>query len=329
MLILWIDCGERIVRAGLLSLAGVGGLWVSSVVQGAAIQFEEFGPFTVTSGDASQLASAAEEVRVHTLGQLQVRYAAAAVHCSQVRMHYYLDGVERGVSGPIPPGKSADYFDFGTVTSGEHIVSLRAQGLTGRCNAGGLSSWGGSLVVRTSVPDDAAGKDSLDETAAALGPVIFYAHAVNYAWDRQLRGIYVTARGDVFGFGYRADPAQRSLAPGGSEHIGRLDLEEKFSHHTRWQASVDANQLREWNLELAASGTSAAMPTPKFPDYDAVTQVIGVYRLDEDSGTYVDVKLCSGGHALERGQRPGLASLCTTLESLLLAYRRTGGQEKQ
>jgi len=110
-----------------------GVLLVAAVGQAASIRFEEFGPFSVRSSANGRISSDVKELRTDTLGELQVKYLAPAAHCSAVRMHFLLDGAERGASEAVSPGGASGYYDFGPVPAGEHVVGLRAEGLTGGC----------------------------------------------------------------------------------------------------------------------------------------------------------------------------------------------------
>lgn len=278
----------------------------------AAIQFLEFGPFQVHSTSAAQLSSEMQELRISARTELQVKYVAPAEHCSSVRMHFLLNGIERGVSGSVGPGRSSGYFDFGVVSPGEHVVGLRAEGLVGGCNNGQLTSWGGYAVVRTTAGNDA----EFDSRAASFGPVIFYSTSFNYSSGRRRQGIYVAANGDVYAFEY--EPAQRDWipAPDANGRIAVFDLQERFSHHPRWLLKLDTQELRKQEAALAAIDRGV-FPTPaRGVQYDAGTEYRGAYTLDTASGRYVDVPICSSDGRREEPPFPDSSGLCKWLDSL-------------
>jgi hypothetical protein len=304
---------------------GLIALLAASVAPAASIRFEEFGPFLVRSTAEGQLSSEMQELRANTLAELQVKYVAPAEHCSAVQIHYLLDGMERGVSGPVSPGKSSGYFDFGVVPAGEHIVALRAEGRPGGCNGGRLTSWGGSALVRTTVETDAG----LDARAASFGSVIFYAASVNYSWGRRRQGIYVTADGDVYAFLY--EPAQREWnpAPDAKGRIAVFDLQERFSHHPRWLLKLDERELKTRQAALASIQDAPHPTTSQGVRYDGGAEFLGAYRLDTASGSYVDVPICTRGGRLEEPQSRDASGLCNWLDSLLrLSYQPTTLEEK-
>ena len=105
------------------------------------------GPFALTSTSGTQLSNVVYTVNVNTLGVLQVEYTTLGTHCSDVRMHFLVDGVERALSNFIPAGTSTGFFNVGPVTPGAHTVALQAEGRVGGCNTGQLSGWGGTTSI--------------------------------------------------------------------------------------------------------------------------------------------------------------------------------------
>jgi hypothetical protein len=112
--------------------------------------FTNYGSFNVRSTGTGQLSSDSYRVNVTTGGVLQVKYLAPRMHCSKVKIHFFVDHGEKALSGAIAPGESAGYFDLGPVPTGRHEVSLQAEGVPGGCNTGRLISWQGSITVWTS-----------------------------------------------------------------------------------------------------------------------------------------------------------------------------------
>jgi hypothetical protein len=115
-----------------------------------------YGPFVLNSTSGTQLSNAIHTINVSTTGVLLVEYTAAATHCSDVRMHFLIDGVERALSGFLTPGQGSGFFDVGPVTAGAHTVALQAEGRVGGCNTGALAGWGGTSMITISVAAAAA-----------------------------------------------------------------------------------------------------------------------------------------------------------------------------
>lgn len=134
---------------------GIGGFLVGVVLTllsvGATAQTvtTPFGPFSITNTSGGQLSSPYFELSVSTASQLDVEYVAASTHCSNVIMHFLVDGVERAVSGSLSPGQSTGFVTLGPVAPGTYVVGLQAEGVVGGCNTGALQGWGGSGNTRT------------------------------------------------------------------------------------------------------------------------------------------------------------------------------------
>jgi hypothetical protein len=139
------------------------------------------GPFTVDSDGMGQLSSEVFEIPVRTTSVLEAEYTASPGHCSPVKMHFLVDGIEEAVSGALQPGESSGFFDLGPVPPGAYTVELQAEGIEEGCNTGSLANWGGTATVRFSVGSTAA--PALSRWAMA---VLCFA-LVLFAWLRQRR----------------------------------------------------------------------------------------------------------------------------------------------
>jgi len=106
-----------------------------------------YGPFSVTSTSGTQLSNVLYTINVSTAGTLLVQYTASAGHCSNVRAHILVDGVERGVTAFLTPGQASGFLNVGPVSAGAHVVALQGEGTVGGCNAGVLVGWGGTASV--------------------------------------------------------------------------------------------------------------------------------------------------------------------------------------
>ena len=112
-----------------------------------------YGPFSITTNTGTQLSGPLYTVNnVATTGTLQVRYNAAASHCSDVRTRIFVDGIERGITTFLAPGQSSAFVDVGPVSAGTHVVALQGEGRVSGCNAGVLVGWGGTVDITTSAP---------------------------------------------------------------------------------------------------------------------------------------------------------------------------------
>ena len=86
---------------------------------------------------------------VQTSGVLTVRYTAPASHCSDVRIHFIVDGQERAVTEVLVPQAASSWFNLGPVAHGSHLLQLQAEGFVTGCNTGVISDWGGKVDVVT------------------------------------------------------------------------------------------------------------------------------------------------------------------------------------
>ncbi|NEO34937.1 MAG: hypothetical protein F6J90_00905 [Moorea sp. SIOASIH] len=127
------------------------------------IDSQNFGPEKVSCNGSGQVCSNRLAIDVTTRGVLKVKYVVPPTHCSPIKIHFYLDGEPvrstgtlgwKGASGkfsslPLTSGQ----IDLGPVSSGNHSISLEAEGEAAGCNRGQLNSWLANLQVWTSVLD--------------------------------------------------------------------------------------------------------------------------------------------------------------------------------
>lgn len=120
-------------------------------------------PVRVHCTSTGQMCSPAFTVSVETIRVLGIEFTASPQCCSDIRLHIFLDGQRLAVTtnnGQQPtttflgPGQStrdanfiAKFTDMNAPT--RYQLSIQAEGRVGGCNAGSLSSWGGTLLVRT------------------------------------------------------------------------------------------------------------------------------------------------------------------------------------
>jgi hypothetical protein len=116
-------------------------------------------PVSGTCTGAGQLCNSIPSVGVSTTGLLQAQFTLSAAACSNVRIHWLVDGTEVAVSGFVGPTATTTVSNLGPVTSGTHTVGLQAEGQVGGCNAGTLAAWAGTAQITTQT------------TIAATGPI--------------------------------------------------------------------------------------------------------------------------------------------------------------
>jgi hypothetical protein len=132
----------------------------------AGAQTFSVGPFGVTCTNGGQLCSPPFSFSVNTTGVLQVQYTAAATHCSNVSVHFLVDGTDVLSTPFLTPGQASATFDLGPVSSGTHTLGLQAEGQVGGCNTGNVGGWGGTAQVTIDQPASAV-------AVAIPGPGIF------------------------------------------------------------------------------------------------------------------------------------------------------------
>ena len=131
-----------------------------------------FGPFSINCTGAGQVCSPSFSTSVATTGLLQLSYTASPGHCSDVRVRFFVDGVERAVSTFLTAGQSSGVFDVGPVTPGTHTISLQGEGRVGGCNAGSLGNWGGT--AQAIVGQDIAAAAAAVPAPGILATALFF-----------------------------------------------------------------------------------------------------------------------------------------------------------
>ena len=90
---------------------------------------------------------------------IKVNYKVGPLHCSSSKIHFFIDDVEKYVSdwlgwtnAPAPNNTlplSTGLVDLGSVSSGTHTLSIKAEGKVAGCNTGKVSSWQGTVDITT------------------------------------------------------------------------------------------------------------------------------------------------------------------------------------
>jgi hypothetical protein len=107
-------------------------------------------PVTASCTGSGQLCNNIATIPVTTTGLLQAQFVGGPALCSNIRIHFLVDGTEVAATGFVGASASTAVFNLGPVSSGSHTLGLQAEGQVGGCNAGTLGSWAGTAQVTTS-----------------------------------------------------------------------------------------------------------------------------------------------------------------------------------
>ncbi|AFM16462.1 hypothetical protein Mycch_1670 [Mycolicibacterium chubuense NBB4] len=126
----------------------------------AALHVEQYIEVPQCQPATSQVCPQSPEVRF-TAGQndrIQAQFTANANHCSDILVRFNVDNYPQSEWLRVGPGQTvtSPFFD----RSGEHVLSVTAQGVEGGCNTGVLNAWGGTVRI-----------DSVDVVGPAPHPV--------------------------------------------------------------------------------------------------------------------------------------------------------------
>lgn len=76
------------------------------------------------------------------------RFTPGPLTCSNLRIHFLIDGTEVAVTGFAGPGTFTAFVSLGFISPGKHVVGVQAEGQVGGCNVGNLVSWAGKVRLR-------------------------------------------------------------------------------------------------------------------------------------------------------------------------------------
>ncbi len=81
-----------------------------------------------------------------------VQFTANQNHCADMIAHILIDNYPQ-FSGRVGPGQSVKRTL--AVSSGNHVLGVRAEGIAGGCNTGVVNSWGGTIRIDSALdPND-------------------------------------------------------------------------------------------------------------------------------------------------------------------------------
>ena len=81
-------------------------------------------------------------------GDGEGKFRPGPLTCSNLRIHFLIDGTEVAVTGFVGPGESTGFVSLGSISPGGHIVGVQAEGEVSGCNVGTLLSWAGKVKIR-------------------------------------------------------------------------------------------------------------------------------------------------------------------------------------
>jgi hypothetical protein len=143
----------------------IGSSFILNVAQAAAGEVEilnvpDFVVSCSTTGQACEPGYSAS-FNVAASSQVKAQYFVTAP-CSSLKVSFFIDGKQIYTSGFLSwPGATGELaklptdtgaVNLGTVTAGEHVLMVKAEGQSGGCNSGGLGMWGGKLRVTSETP---------------------------------------------------------------------------------------------------------------------------------------------------------------------------------
>ncbi len=138
-------------------------------VSGASAQTTTSYPVTATCSGGGQLCNNVVTIPIATTGLLQSNFTGGALLCSNVRIHYQVDGTEVAATGFVGASASTGPVNLGPVSAGNHLLGLQAEGQVGGCNIGALASWAGTAQVTVNAPATAVSSvPTLSEWGIAL-----------------------------------------------------------------------------------------------------------------------------------------------------------------
>jgi hypothetical protein len=76
------------------------------------------------------------------------KFTPGPLTCSNLRIHFLIDGTEVAVTGFVGPGAFTAFVSLGSISPGKHVVGVQAEGQVGGCNVGNLVSWAGKVRLR-------------------------------------------------------------------------------------------------------------------------------------------------------------------------------------
>src|SRR5579862_5804959 len=136
----------RIFKMGLGGLA----LYAAAVFLSAPLHAQISQTISITCTGSGQLCTPfyTTVVNAPQAGAMTLTYTAPLNACAVWRVHIYVDSMMLGTTGFLQPPALSSGPIFNNVTAGSHTIGLQAEGETGGCDTGTLSSWSGTLAIQ-------------------------------------------------------------------------------------------------------------------------------------------------------------------------------------
>jgi len=244
-------------------------------------------PFVMQSDGPGEMASRGYAFSFQGEGRVYARFTAAPTHCASVIAHFRLDGGADRASYPLAAGQASPQLDLGRAAAGPHQVTVVAEGVPGGCNAGRVTSWGGTFEV-TLRPADAP-----PLVPEAGDWFVEVSHRGD--WRPFEQGCIVTARGAVFTFHSERPFPTRAEDGRHGQHYDDGYLGLRLG--TDYVAAPDLTAAERQGLEGLGGQlrrASSGRLVSKQAAYDAgETEVIGWFRTSD--GGYQAVILAERG----------------------------------
>lgn len=93
------------------------------------------------------------QIQTETSGVFKIQYMINPKHCSDIRLHIFLNEKEVFLTdfmGPLSGITTSNNIDLGPVSAGNYTLKISPEGKVGGCNTGELRAWEGTLSVTIS-----------------------------------------------------------------------------------------------------------------------------------------------------------------------------------
>jgi hypothetical protein len=135
---------HAVLMAMVVSMGTVG---IALAPPAAALHIDQYMEVPQCQPATAQICPQSPEVRF-TAGQndrIQAQFTANANHCSDLLVRFNVDNYPQSDWLRVSPGQTVSSPSFNR--SGDHVLSVTAQGIEGGCNTGVLNSWGGTVRI--------------------------------------------------------------------------------------------------------------------------------------------------------------------------------------
>jgi len=135
-----------------ITMCVLGLLTAAALAMPASAQTTTSQNVSATCSGGGQLCNNVPTISVATTGLLQSNFTGGPFLCSNIRIHYLVDGIEVAATGFVGANASTGLVNLGPVSAGTHVLGLQAEGQFGGCNSGAIGSWSGTALVTVDAP---------------------------------------------------------------------------------------------------------------------------------------------------------------------------------